>query len=229
MYTALVGSTDFHSDARGMFDLYLLHRAKLEAGLLSIHPQRWIKSKLTYMAFDSKILGFENDYAPKYVLGGRFIETAMALQTEAKKCNAREKAGFYFGNVHAAKDFAEHVPLGPEIEGGIQDEMWERTEGMELEVSTEFGRIDCLTKDDLIEIKDMKGWKHGLGQLLIYGKTYPKHRKILHLYSFKNRGDHLQRVQAACQPFCVTVRYQQLQEDNAWRRDRRLKFFPMTS
>ena len=210
-----------------MFDLYLLHRAKQSVGLISVHPQRWIKSKLTYMGFDRQILGFPNYITHRYLIAGQAIDNAEALRAVARKCKVRNREEFYFGNFHVAEWFVEYAPTGPEIEGGIQDVMWEEAGEMELEVTTEYGRIDCLTPDELIEIKDIKGWKHGLGQLLIYGKTYPKHRKVLHLYSFKNTGKYLQHVQAACQPFCVTVRYQQLQEDNAWRRDRRLKFFPM--
>lgn len=50
------------------------------------------------------------------------------------------------------------------------------------EVVTEFGKIDILTKEKIIEIKEFKGYKSALGQILIYGSVYPNHKKYIYLF-----------------------------------------------
>nr|AEX63341.1 putative KilA-N domain-containing protein [Moumouvirus Monve] len=54
--------------------------------------------------------------------------------------------------------------------------------GGSVEVKTKIGKIDLLTKDTIIEIKDYDDWKHGLGQLLSYSFFYPN-KKNVYIYS----------------------------------------------
>ena len=51
----------------------------------------------------------------------------------------------------------------------------------EVEVRCKFGRIDVLTKSEAIEVKKMSGWKHALGQALVYGEATNKIPRV-HLY-----------------------------------------------
>jgi len=57
-----------------------------------------------------------------------------------------------------------------------------------LEVPVSCGRIDILTDDTIIEVKEGSGsgWKHALGQILIYGHFYPDKKMRVHLFSVKN-------------------------------------------
>jgi hypothetical protein len=50
------------------------------------------------------------------------------------------------------------------------------------EVKTESGRIDLLTEDAVIEIKDISNWKHALGQVLAYSIHYPDHKRVVYLF-----------------------------------------------
>ena len=59
----------------------------------------------------------------------------------------------------------------------------QNTLGGEIEVPTKFGYIDLLTDTELIEIKEGKNWKHGIGQLFAYSKFYPNHNMRLHLFN----------------------------------------------
>lgn len=54
--------------------------------------------------------------------------------------------------------------------------------GGQSEVSVSTGRIDLLTDEELIEVKNVKGWKDGVGQLLIYGSDFPDRDLRLHLF-----------------------------------------------
>ena len=54
--------------------------------------------------------------------------------------------------------------------------------GGQIEVQTPLGRIDLLTENKVIEIKEAKAWKSAIGQLLAYGQFYPDHEKVLYLF-----------------------------------------------
>lgn len=54
--------------------------------------------------------------------------------------------------------------------------------GGEREVVVETGRIDLLTKTDLVETKIANEWKHAVGQLLAYSKYFPNHCLVLYLF-----------------------------------------------
>jgi len=53
------------------------------------------------------------------------------------------------------------------------------------EVSIPVGRIDILTDTEIIEVKAAKQWKAALGQIIVYGKFYPRHQKRIHLFGDK--------------------------------------------
>ncbi len=49
----------------------------------------------------------------------------------------------------------------------------------QTEVNTPDGRIDVLTSSCLIEVKVARNWKHGIGQLLVYGAYHPEKQLTL--------------------------------------------------
>jgi hypothetical protein len=50
------------------------------------------------------------------------------------------------------------------------------------EVKTIDGRIDVLTNDFVIEVKEAKNWKHAIGQVFIYQHHYPDRRAAVFLF-----------------------------------------------
>ena len=76
--------------------------------------------------------------------------------------------------------------------------------GGEIEVETEFGFIDILTKDELIEIKIGHDWKCGIGQLLAYGEYYKDHVKRLHLFDFK----YDKKIDKICEKYNIKLSYE---------------------
>ncbi|PSP11697.1 MAG: hypothetical protein BRC56_00730, partial [Cyanobacteria bacterium SW_9_47_5] len=42
--------------------------------------------------------------------------------------------------------------------------------------------IDILTERELIEVKSVKSWKSAVGQVMIYGQSYPERQKRIHLF-----------------------------------------------
>ncbi|MEL6910244.1 MAG: hypothetical protein AAFO85_08555 [Cyanobacteria bacterium J06598_4] len=50
------------------------------------------------------------------------------------------------------------------------------------EVVTDSGRIDILTPNEVIEVKQVRRYKHAMGQVISYGYYYPRRTKRIHLY-----------------------------------------------
>ena len=70
-------------------------------------------------------------------------------------------------------------PIG--TEAWYRDKLATQLKG-KTEVQTPVGRIDILTKIELIEVKRVSGWKSAIGQAKSYGRYYPKHRLRIHLF-----------------------------------------------
>ena len=56
------------------------------------------------------------------------------------------------------------------------------------EVIVPVGKIDILTANEIIEVKNIKDWKQGIGQIIIYGNYYPSHQKRIHLFGNINNA-----------------------------------------
>lgn len=81
-------------------------------------------------------------------------------------------------------------------EAWYRDHLVQELEG-EKEVQTPVGRIDILTKTELIELKNVKNWKSAIGQVKSYGKFYPKHRLRIHLFGEMTESK-LNNIQETC-------------------------------
>jgi DUF917 family protein len=57
------------------------------------------------------------------------------------------------------------------------------------EVRSEHGRVDLMTKDEVVEVKHWKDWKHALGQVKIYGKDWRGKKMRIHLFGFGRPND----------------------------------------
>lgn len=75
------------------------------------------------------------------------------------------------------------------------------------EVSTIAGNIDILTSKEVIEVKEVKMWKHALGQVLVYGSYYPSHQKRIHLYG-ETQESYLEMVKSHCNKFNIKVTWE---------------------
>lgn len=78
--------------------------------------------------------------------------------------------------------------------------------GGDIEVETDFGFIDLLTNTEIIEIKSGNLWKHGLGQLCVYGEFYKDHIKRLHLFDF----EYNEKINKLCEKYNIKVSYENI-------------------
>ena len=67
------------------------------------------------------------------------------------------------------------------------------------EVIVPSGRIDILTSNQIIEVKHIKRWKDAVGQITIYGDSYPNHQKRIHLFGIENNSSIIILIKEQCQ------------------------------
>jgi hypothetical protein len=75
------------------------------------------------------------------------------------------------------------------------------------EVITPCGRIDILTKEQIIEVKEYKGWKAALGQILVYSNYYPEHQKRIHLFNIPKDNIELDIIKEIYYKYDVILTY----------------------
>lgn len=94
--------------------------------------------------------------------------------------------------------------LGYVKESGYRD-MCKRMYGGVTEVVVPgIGRIDVLTADRVIEVKNINLWKSGLGQVLCYTLFYPNHQATLALTPCKTCYK-IEEIERICNLFNVDV------------------------
>lgn len=69
------------------------------------------------------------------------------------------------------------------------------------------GRIDILTRSEIIEVKRIAGWRGAIGQIRTYGHSYPNHRKRLHLFGDKLKAD-VRQIESTCRREDVWVTWE---------------------
>jgi hypothetical protein len=67
-------------------------------------------------------------------------------------------------------------------EKAIRDSLAAQMPGSQTEVSTSSGRIDILTPSKVIEVKNVRKYKHAIGQVVSYSHYYPKHERCVYLF-----------------------------------------------
>jgi hypothetical protein len=77
----------------------------------------------------------------------------------------------------------------------------------QTEVSTKAGFIDIVAQKEIIEVKNIKDWKHAVGQIIIYGLEYPKKKKRIHLFG-KCSEDFKLMVVSYCDQLDISVSFE---------------------
>lgn len=93
------------------------------------------------------------------------------------------------------------------FEKQVQDKLHSQLGG-KVEVITEAGRIDLLTRQELIEIKKANLWVHGIGQLMVYKTYYPSHKPRLHLFGTFH-DTHLAMVIKHCSRLGISLTWEE--------------------
>lgn len=96
---------------------------------------------------------------------------------------------------------------GPSAEKKIQKRLAGQLTGSSKEVCTPAGRIDILTSEEIIEIKEWQRWKEAIGQVTCYGNYYPSHRKRIHFFGTAH-SDFISLVISHCDRVGIIVTWE---------------------
>jgi hypothetical protein len=75
------------------------------------------------------------------------------------------------------------------------------------EVVTPSGRIDILTPSKIIEVKNVRQYKHAIGQVISYSYYYPNHQRCIHLFGKVSLKQRI-LIEKECQLANVKVTFQ---------------------
>lgn len=133
----------------------------------------------------------------------------IAIMPKRKQPNDFQKAarGFVRFLIDGAKP-VDPIVTAPKqgTEAWYRDRVAKQLKG-KTEVTTPSGRIDVLTKTEVIEVKQASQWKQALGQVLIYSKSYPNHQPRIHLIGDLKQSK-LTQIQQECKQFGVKVTWE---------------------
>jgi hypothetical protein len=82
-----------------------------------------------------------------------------------------------------------------------------------LEVETDHGLIDILTKKEIIEVKTAKHYKYALGQILAYSVYYPKKDKVIYLFDLYENIN-IDKIMKLYDKYDVELRFCDDNDDN---------------
>lgn len=93
-------------------------------------------------------------------------------------------------------------PPGKEelLEKTVRDRLAAQFPQSQTEVVTPTGKIDILTPFRVIEVKNVRFYKHAIGQVISYGHYYPHHDRWIYLF-----GAVAPRQKKAIQRECATA------------------------
>ena len=151
-------------------------------------PPRWVRQEQTQVlieSLESQLRG-EITYAKRGKNGGTFAVDELAF-----------KYWEYLNSRH-------RVRL---TEKSVQKRLAKTLGLVQREVPTLAGNVDILTERELIEVKSVRSWKCAVGQVLIYGQSYPNHQKRIHLFGEASR-DFLSMIRSYCAPLDIDVTWE---------------------
>jgi hypothetical protein len=103
--------------------------------------------------------------------------------------------------------------LDPVVEG-VEKQVVDRLQleiGGEREVECEGGFVDLLTDEYIVEVKNIKSWKGALGQVLVYGNCFPKHKKcILLFHEIEITNEKKEFITRNCDKYDVTLIFKKI-------------------
>jgi hypothetical protein len=197
-----------------MDDLYQIFRARLAAGVTSLHPHRWLTSILNSGApwtFDCRLQRlslFElTEGAPLMIIKDVAIRNIDQGRKALRTAGRLAREGVYLAHPVLTDSYWSHQPAGVGIQDAVKDLLAERIRGLRLEVRTPKGAADAATDTAVFEMARFDTWKQAMGQPLIYRLHLKNRRKILFLFSPHSHPADIHNVRQDARHFGVRLAY----------------------
>ena len=136
-----------------------------------------------------------DDNEPPFLINGKRCH---GLEGYAYRDLYKDKPNQYLASNKTAEKYRIDKPETYDPEECQRAFYMHENQQTEVEVITPAGRIDCLNKKEIVEIKKARNWKSGIGQLLCYSAYYPNHIKVLILFNMESV-----RNRAVVEEMCV--------------------------
>ena len=198
-------------------DLYEIYRQRRAAHEAAFHPHRWLAFRfdLRWAIYNglSSLVGTSESVPPAQPggpliqVGDRQVFDIQDLRRALRKHSRSRYNTIYRANSTIAAWYRKDRPDMTWAEDLIADSLADDDPSLRLEVATPVGYVDCLSDTRLIEIKRLRRWKEGLGQLCAYSVYLPGRRRVLHLFGQADGPARLLRVREVCEKYSVTVEY----------------------
>ena len=177
-----------------LIDLLDLHYEKLREGTPFPPPSLWCCQGTTGINLKSAIRALDS-LPPPFKIKGIFCDGTKTI-TLSDKYN--EKRGDYLAQPYAAKKYKDYIPTGKGIEDCYRALYLYDNPNSKIEVACPVGIIDCINETEIVEFKNSKYWKEGLGQLLSYSVYFPEKKRKLSLFGNTNTSSvEIKKVAAA--------------------------------
>jgi hypothetical protein len=199
-------------------DGYRLPNGELRVGMMGASAAlgfkgSWLKQLSTRqmgllqeLGYEGKILRVELETING---GGAFAETISISDFKILATFAASK-----GKVNALKIISKNANIQEEKKKAkksqekiIQTKMCQKLNNAAMEVATPAGNIDILTSSHLIEVKEWKRWKEGIGQVLCYGDYYPSHQKHIHFFGTAHQ-EFIDLVRKHCDKHSISISWE---------------------
>ena len=131
--------------------------------------------------------------------------SAIHLKEKPHKCEYCDFVCSHKPNLlhHSCKSKIENDPLY-RPEKIIQKRLATELNG-KCEISCDYGKIDLLTHDTIIEIKKWGEHKKAIGQLLGYSIYFPTYKKRIHFFSNKVNKKQMQGIYDVCKFYNIEI------------------------
>ena len=161
-----------------MLDLYAIFLAEAHKGKPMLHPYTWLKRCFcsVYFFLRLPVAGFtegKRSWDVSGLLAGEPLKAGPHSLSVLKSVGRRNECGIYMFDESVVSLYKQDSAEQKSCELAVVDFLLWKDATLSAEVSTPIGRVDCISNKRIIEVKQIKHWKHGLGQLLSYSYYFP--------------------------------------------------------
>ncbi|MDD9197458.1 hypothetical protein PVK62_16660 [Aliivibrio sp. S3MY1] len=187
-------------------DLYESFLSLVDDGYFCIHPYRWLKNQLNRSSFMCNIDNVI--YNHTILINGYHCEQSHAHRViNRKMCQRFDDLGIYICDERLKFNYENEMK-----ELGVTEETIQHTfSALHLNSICEFNcgfqneRVDIKYIENLVEIKNIRSWKHGLGQMLAYKYLQPNYNHILMLFGNQPTKKKLSYIFNVCDNYGIKV------------------------
>ena len=126
-----------------------------------------------------------------------------------------DRYGYKKSSIYERLITPKYLPKKNDTPEKIVQKRLHKIVGGEMEVKCAYGRIDILTRTEIIEVKTAKHYKHAYGQVVFYHSVYNDRIKRIHLFDHEELSYTKKRlIVSECSKVGVVVTWDEKEKAN---------------